>query len=251
MIDTHTHLACNLFKHDRDEVIERAYNSGVKGMICVICEYQEIDIYCKIIEKFPFIYGAIGIHPHDAKYFDKNYKMLEEGIKLPRIKALGEIGLDYYYNYSSCEEQKSVFKQQLQFAKSNNLPVIIHSRQAPEDTLQIIKESGYYKGVMHCFSGSKEMMRQCVEIGFYISIAGPVTFPKATNLDTITKLIPKNNLLVETACPYLAPHPKRGKRNEPSFLSYTIEAIANKRNEEFSKISEITEKNACNLFGII
>ncbi len=250
MIDTHAHLACDSFLKDWDEVIYRAIESGINGIMCIICESKEMDVYYRIADKYNIVHGAIGIHPHDAKDYDKNWKMLEEGTKLPRIKAVGEIGLDYYYKNSSPDKQKGVFQEQLQWARSHNLPVVVHSREAVQDTIDIIERFSPLEGVMHCFSGSQETMERFLAFGLFVSFAGPVTFPNARNLDILVKLVSQERLLVETDSPYLAPQPKRGKRNEPSFLPYIIEEIAKKRNEDVSKIEQATEANARRLFKI-
>jgi len=251
LIDTHAHLACDSFLKDWDEVVDRAIESGINGIVCIICESKEMEVYCRIAEKYNIVYGAVGIHPHDAKDYDKNWKMLEEGLRLPRMKAVGEIGLDYYYKNSSIEKQRIAFREQLEFAKLQNLPVVIHSREAIEDTLKILERFNPIQGVMHCFSGSQETMERFLDMGLFVSFAGPVTFPNAKNLDILAKLVPLDRLLVETDSPYLAPQPKRGKRNEPGFLHYIVEEIANKRKEDITEIIRITEANARKLFKIV
>ena len=251
LIDTHAHLACDSFLKDWDEVVYRAIEGGIKGIVCIICEFEEMALYLRIAEKYNTVYGAVGIHPHDAKDYDKNWKMLEEGLRLPRIKAVGEIGLDYYYKNSSPDRQRGVFQEQLQWAKLHKLPVIVHSREAIQDTMEIMKRFSPLEGVMHCFSGSQETMERFLDMGLFVSFAGPVTFPNAKNLDILVKSIPPERLLVETDSPYLAPQPKRGKRNEPGFLHYIIEEIANKRKEDTKVIERITEENARKLFKLI
>jgi len=250
MFDTHAHLADPRFNLDRIEVIERAIEEGICGILCVCSDFQRLDIFYQLLEKYEFIYGAVGIHPHDASCYNLLQGKLYEALKKDKIVALGEIGLDYYYENSPRKIQKEVFRSQLDLARQKNLPVIIHSREAMEDTLRILQEKEIHRGVMHCFSGTENDMKLCLEMGLYISLAGVLTFPKALKLQRIACSVPLDRLVVETDSPYLAPQPVRGKRNEPSFIKYTIQKIASLRGISQSKLEEVTSQNARKLFNL-
>ena len=251
MIDTHAHLTDRRFNPDRDSVIQRALHQGITLIICVCSDFGELDLFYSLLEKYNFLYGAAGIHPHDAFYWKDLEPKLIKALEHEKIVALGEVGLDYHYENSPRTVQKEVFKFQLELAKEKGFPVIIHSRDAMKDTLAILRGEKIHKGVMHCFSGNEEDMRTCLELGLYISLAGTVTFPKAFNLQKIASSVPLDKLVVETDCPYLAPQPVRGKRNEPSFLKYVIEKIASIRGLDQRKLTLTTSENAKNLFGLM
>ncbi|MBC7189058.1 TatD family hydrolase [Candidatus Aerophobetes bacterium] len=250
MFDTHAHLTDSRFDKDREEVILNSVEKGIKGIICVCSDLNHSEVFFHLLEKHPFIYGAAGIHPHDASNYKKLEKKLNECLTHRKIVALGEIGLDYYYENSPRDIQRKVFRWQLEIAKNKALPVIIHTREAMEETIFILEEEKINRGVMHCFSGDVQDMRHLVKMGFYISIAGPVTFPKASRLQKVAKLVPSDRLLTETDSPYLAPQPLRGKRNEPGFLKFIVEKIASLRKMPVEEVSRITLENAKNLFGI-
>jgi len=248
MFDTHAHLADERFKDDRTQVIERALKAGVNGLVCVCSNPEEIESFCRTLKCYPFIWLAAGVHPHDASEYKKLKEMFQEALKIDSFRAVGEIGLDYYYMNSPKEVQKSVFRDQIKFAKQRNLPIIVHSRQASEDTYRILKDEEVSRAVMHCFSGTKEELKRYLDLGFYISLAGPVTFPRASELRALAKFIPSDRLLVETDSPYLAPQKVRGRRNEPAFLRYTLEEIARVRRVLPDELSEVTYENARRLF---
>ncbi len=252
MFDTHAHLSSKDFDEDREKIIKEGIKSGVTGIICLYSDFKEenLEDFFKLIEAHNFIYGAIGIHPHQAVIYNEIRQRFENSLKRPEIIALGEIGLDYYYKNSSTVVQKEIFRKQLQLAKLFKLPVIIHSRDSMEDTLQIIKEEKISSGVMHCFSGNKEELKECLELGFYISLSGIVTFPKAKMMKEIAGLIPINRLLLETDAPYLAPQPVRGKRNEPSFIKHTYGEVALIRGISLSELEKSTLQNVKDLFNI-
>jgi TatD DNase family protein len=262
------------FDEDREDVIKRAREAGLEAIITIGSDFEGCKGAVELANKYDFIYASVGIHPHDTKDFsegifnqikewainrnqksevrsqNKNFELQTPNSKLSKIVAIGEIGLDYHYNHSPREIQKDVFKRQLYYAKEVNLPVIIHSREAKKDTLKILEESGVTKGVMHCFSGDMEMAERVMSLGFYISIAGPVTFKNAAKLREIAKAIPDDYLLVETDAPYLTPEPLRGKRNEPAFVVHTAKFIAELRGISYEDIDRITTVNAKRLFGI-
>ncbi len=263
MIDTHCHLEMDAFNNDREDVIKRAKEAGLEAVITIGSDFEGCKGAVELSQKYDFIYAAVGIHPHDAKDFtDDIFNQIKAWTSPPhppltkggqrggKIVAIGEIGLDYHYDHSPREIQRDVFIKQLQYAKEANLPVVVHSREAPKDTLKILEDSGVTKGVMHCFSGDMEMAERAMAMGLYISIAGPVTFKNASKLREVAKAIPDDYLLIETDAPYLAPEPFRGKRNEPSFVKHTAEFIAKLRGVSLEDIDRITTLNAKRLFGI-
>ncbi|MEW5747150.1 MAG: TatD family hydrolase [Nitrospirota bacterium] len=259
MIDTHCHLEMDAFDRDREEVIRRAREAGLDALITIGSDFEGCKGAVEIARKYDFVYATVGIHPHDAKDFgDEVFDRIKEWTGISRqgasrsskVVAVGEIGLDYHYDHSPREVQREVFIKQLQYAKEADLPVVVHSREAKEDTLRILETSGIRKGVMHCFSGDREMAERVLMMGLHISIAGPVTFKKATQLQEVAKLIPDEYLLVETDAPYLAPEPHRGKRNEPAYVVNTARFIAQLRGVSFEDIDRITTVNAKRLFGI-
>jgi len=261
MIDTHCHLEMKPYDSDREDVIRRAREAGLEAVITIGSDFEGCKGAVELANKYDFIYAAVGIHPHDAKDFTEEIfgrikewamsRITHHASRItPKVVAIGEIGLDYHYDHSPKEIQKDVFKRQLDGAKELNLPVIIHSREAKKDTLKILEESGVTKGVMHCFSGDMEMAERVMSMGFYISIAGPVTFKNAAKLREIAKAIPDDYLLVETDAPYLTPEPLRGKRNEPAFVVHTARFLAELRGISYEDIDRITTVNAKRLFGI-
>jgi len=280
LIDTHCHLEMDDFNPDREEVIQRAKTAGIEAIITIGSDLEGNQRGLELSQRYDFIYSAVGIHPHDAKDFtedifdqikawvtqcriqDTRYRMQDKELKnhascimhhassLPKVVAIGEIGLDYHYDNSPREIQRDVFIRQLYYAKEVNLPVVIHSREAKKDTIDILRESGVTKGVLHCFSGDIEMAEKAMAMGFYISLAGPVTFKNAKKPREIAKAIPDDYLLIETDAPYLSPEPFRGKRNEPSYLIHTARAIAEMRGITIEDFARITTLNAKRLFKI-
>jgi TatD DNase family protein len=266
LIDTHCHLEMDEFDSDREAVIQRAKDADIEAIITIGSDLEGCKGAVELSERFDFIYAAVGIHPHDAKDFTEEiFNLLKSWAKnsIPpfpsfakgaqggiKIVAIGEIGLDYHYENSPREIQKEVFKRQLALAMETGLPVVIHSREAKNDTLEIIQKSGINKGVLHCFSGDMDMAERAMAMGFYISIAGPVTFKNARRPREIAKAIPDDYLLIETDAPYLAPEPFRGKRNEPSYLLHIAKTIAELRGIRTEDMARITTLNAKRLFGI-
>ncbi|GAB5046434.1 TatD family hydrolase [Thermodesulfovibrio sp. TK110] len=249
MIDSHCHL--EMFKEEIPEIIQRAYDAGVNRIITVASDVESLDETVKIAEQYPMVYAAVGIHPHEAKELDdKILKNIFELSRHPKVIAIGEIGLDYHYEHSSKQTQKSAFLSQLELAKDVGLPVIIHSREAFDDTVKILKEAGISKAVMHCFSGSISQAKRAIEMGFFISISGVVTFKNAKKIKEIAQFVPDDYLMIETDAPYLAPEPMRGKRNEPAFLIYTAKALAELRGVSIEDIDRITTVNVNKLFHI-
>ncbi len=245
------------FDDDREDVIRRAKEAGLEAVITVGSDFEGCKGAVALAEKYNFIYASVGIHPHDAKDFNEDvFDQLKawakgEGLKAKgKVVAIGETGLDYHYDHSSRDVQRDAFVKQLGYAVESGMPAIIHSREAKEDTLKILKESGITKGVLHCFSGDMETAERAMEMGLYISFAGTVTFKKALQIQKIAKVIPDEYLLIETDAPYLAPEPFRGKRNEPAFVKHTAEFIAKLRGVSPEDIDRITVLNAKRLFGI-
>ena len=253
MIDTHAHLEMPQFDGDRDEVIKRTVESGISLIIDVGSDLKGSRTALELARRYDFIYASAGIHPHEVKGVTiETYKEIRELLSDPKVVAVGEIGLDYYKDYSPRDIQQREFINQIRIAKEFKKPVIVHSRDAREDTLKILKDEKVSEigGIMHCFSGDEEMARRCMDMGFYISFAGPVTYPNADKLRKVVKSIPTNRLLTETDCPYLAPQQMRGKRNEPAYVRYVAEKIAEVKGLSLEDIERIIELNVYNLFRI-
>ena len=215
LVDSHCHLDDEQFDSDRAAVIERAREAGVKHMLAI-----GADAAIGLAEQYPFIFAAVGIHPNESATFLD----VERFIGHPKVKAIGEIGLDYHWGVPK-ETQMPVFLRQLEIAAAARLPVVIHTRDAWTDTLDVLRAN--WKGrpcVMHCFTGNAEQARECLDLGFYLALGGVATFPKSSELREAARIIPGDRLLLETDCPYLAPVPKRGKRNEPAFVQYTAKS---------------------------
>ncbi|HSW65110.1 MAG TPA: YchF/TatD family DNA exonuclease [Dissulfurispiraceae bacterium] len=251
MIDTHCHLEMKQFDEDRTAVIDRARASGIEYMITVASDLNGCESAVRLAEKHDCIFAAVGLHPHDAKdYSNATFERIMELSRSPKVVAIGEMGLDYYYDHSAREIQRTVFAEQLAFAKERDLPAIVHSRDAQEDTLRIMENSGVRKGVMHCFSGDVAMAKRAIALGFHISLAGPVTFRNAAELREVAQMVPDDLLLIETDAPYLSPEPMRGKRNEPACLVHTAKHIAELRGITIEDLDRLTTLNAQRLFGI-
>ncbi len=253
LFDTHVHLNAWQFKEDLNEVIERAVEAGVTRMTVVGFDEETIPPAIEIAETYDFIYAAVGWHPVDAIDFkDHHLDYLREYAQHEKVVALGEMGLDYHWDKSPKDVQEKVFRAQIQLAKEVNLPIIIHNREATDDVIRILQEEKAEEvgGIMHCYSGTVEQMQPCLEMNFYISLAGPVTFKNAKLPKKVAKEVPLDRLLVETDAPYLAPHPFRGKRNEPAYVTKVAEAIAELRNMDYETICEITTKNALAIYRI-
>ncbi len=251
MIDTHCHLEMEPFDVDREDVIKRAQEAGLEAIITIGSDFEGNRGGVALAEKYDSVFAAVGMHPHDAKNLTQAaFDQIKIWSAHRKVVAIGEIGLDYHYDHSPREVQRAAFRQQLDFAIETGLPVCVHSREAKEDTLQILKDSGIRQGVMHCFSGDRDMAEEVLAMGFHISIAGPVTFKKASQLREAAKIIPDERLLVETDAPYLAPEPYRGKRNEPAFVVHTARLLAELRGVSAEDIDRITTTNAKRLFKI-
>lgn len=253
LFDTHVHLNADQFNEDLEEVIERALRQGVKNMVVVGFDRPTINRALELAEAYSFLYASVGWHPVDAiDMTDDDLAWLEELASHPKVVALGEMGLDYYWDKSPKEIQKEVFRKQIRLAKKVKLPIIIHNREATLDILDILKEEDAAEvgGIMHCFSGSVEVAKECLKMNFYISLGGPVTFKNAKKPKEVAKEIPLDRLLIETDCPYLAPHPYRGKRNEPSYVSLVAEEIAKLKELSYEEVVQKTYDNARQIFHL-
>jgi TatD DNase family protein len=257
-VDSHAHVDGEEFDADRDEVVARARAAGVRAILNVGTgdpHGGELERGVEVAEKYDGVYAAVGVHPHDARlYTDAAERRLSGILKGGgRVVALGEIGLDFHYDNSPRDVQREVFARQLRLAREMNMPVIIHSREADDETVEILRReyAGAPRGgVMHCFGGGRRMADAVLELGFYISFAGNVTFKKADNLREVARIVPAERLLVETDCPFMAPVPLRGRRNEPAFVVETARFVAGLRNVEPEELGRVTAENFSRLFGV-
>jgi len=252
LIDTHAHIQDEKFDEDRAEVIERAMAAGVECIINIGDTIESSARAVKLAEDYPGIYAAVGIHPQEAGTMMASHdELLASWAELSKVVAIGEIGLDYYYENCSRQCQREVFIRQLDVARQMHLPVSIHDREAHGDLMEIIKKEGKgIRGVIHCFSGSWEMARELLKRGWYLGIDGPLTFKNAAKLPEIVQQVPLERLLVETDSPYLAPVPKRGHRNEPAFVRFVAEKAAEIRGISFEEFAGATTQNARDLFDL-
>lgn len=253
LFDSHAHLDAKQFDSDREAVIERAKQNGVSYIFNPGADFESSQSAIALSEMYDFIYAGVGVHPHDAKTLDSNmFTLLEHMAKHRKVKAIGEIGLDYHYDYSPRDVQKKWFLEQIRLAKALHLPIVIHDREAHLDVLDcLISEKAFEVGVlMHCFSGSAEMAKQYVKLGAILSIAGPVTYKNARKTIEVVEAIPLDHLLIETDAPYLTPEPFRGKRNESMYVKYTCDRIAQIKKMEWEKVAMKTLENAKLFFRI-
>lgn len=253
LFDTHAHLNAVQYEEDLQTVIQRARDEGVSHIVVVGFDRDTIHRAMELTETYDFIYAAVGWHPVDAiDMTDHDLDWIKELASHPKVVAIGEMGLDYYWDKSPKDVQKEVFRKQIALAKEVKLPIIIHNREATADIVEILKEENAQEvgGIMHCFSGSLEVAKQCMEMDFYISFGGPVTFKNAKKPKEVAREIPLDRLLIETDCPYLTPHPYRGKRNEPSYVKFVAEQLAEIKGISFEEVSRVTTENALKIFGI-
>ena len=253
LVDSHAHLDDPRFNEDRDAVIQRAWDAGIRRILTIGNGTGPDQMGCgiPIAEAHDWIYTSAGIHPHDAiKVEERHYSLMRDLAKHPKVLAIGETGLDYYYDNSPRDMQREVFRRQLALANDLNLPVIIHTRDADDDTIALLKSENSSRGVIHCFTSGEKLADFVLERGFFISFSGIVTFPKAQNLAAIAKRIPLDRILVETDCPYLAPVPNRGKRNEPAFVADTARFVAEMRNMAPDELAARSSANFHSLFKV-
>lgn len=256
IIDTHAHYDADGFDTDREELLEAMAENGVGLIINSCASVEDMEKTIALMEKYPFVYGAVGVHPDDA---DKITPEVLEKIRSlshhEKAVAIGEIGLDYYWHKEKEEHlhQQEMFRAQLDIAREEKLPFVVHSREAAEDTMTIVKEymaGGMYGGIIHCFSYGKEMAREYLNRGLYLGIGGVVTFKNAKKLKEVVQYAPLEQLVLETDCPYLAPEPNRGKRNSSLNLPYVAEAVAQLKGVSVEEVIIQTEKNARTVFGL-
>ena len=252
IFDSHAHYDDEKFDEDREKLLKELNNDGVVGIINCGSSLKGLEMSVKLSEENDFVYAAAGIHPENAYEFNEQVKLrIEQLAQDKKIVAVGEIGLDYYWDENPPREvQKEVFRVQMDIAKKYNLPVIIHDREAHKDTIEIMKEYPDVIGVVHCFSGSVEFAKECIKLGYYIGVTGVITFKNSKTIKEVVKNIPLEKILVETDCPYMAPTPHRGKRNQSSYISFVMDEIAKIKECDIQKISEITIFNTKSLFKI-
>lgn len=253
LVDTHAHLDSAEFKGDLEEVISRSLAVGVNTIVTVGTDLESSHQAILLAEQYPSVYATVGIHPHEAAQAKPDDLVeLWRLSKREKVVAIGEIGLDFYRNLSPAKVQEEIFVAQLELAQKVNKPVVIHDRQAHRETMSILREKARgLRGVLHCFSGDLEMAQQATKIGFSISVAGPVTFQNARRLQALVCELPLEHLLIETDCPYLAPHPYRGQRNEPAYVRFVAARIAALKAIPLEQVAQVTTENAQRLFALL
>ena len=254
LIDSHAHLDDLRYDTDRDKVLQRAEAAGIEAIVTIGCDLATSQAAVALAQAHPNVFATIGVHPHEAKEIEEGwYESFRSLARQPKIVAYGEIGLDYHYDHSPREIQRERFREQIRLARELALPLIIHTREAQEDTVTILREEGAADvgGVFHCFSGDAWLAKDALDLGFYLSFSGVLTFKNATMLRDIAKTVPMDRLMVETDCPYLAPVPYRGKRNEPAYVQYVAETLADVRgNGSLESIARATVDNTKRIFRI-
>ena len=254
LIDSHAHLEMPEFKKDLEAVIQRAKESGVEYIFTVGTEKKDWKRALEIADSHSSVYAILGVHPHNAKEIDdRTYPILKELCQNGKVKAYGEIGLDFFRNLSPRDIQLKRFREQIGLAKELGLPIVVHDREAHQQALEVLKSEKAEEcgGIIHCFSGDYEMAKVCMDMGFYISIPGSITFKNAERFREIVERIPLESLLVETDAPFLTPVPYRGERNEPSYVRYTAQKVAEIKKVTFEKVAEITTENALRVYRLL
>ncbi len=254
LYDTHAHLDDAKLYPEIENVLARAAAAGVAYINTIGCDWKTSLMSVHIAEKYPeHVFAAVGVHPHEAAGLNaEQEEKLFSLAKAEKVVGWGEIGLDYHYDLSSRDIQRRVFRAQIDAAKQAGLPVIIHDREAHQDTLDILRSehAGINGGVLHCFSGSWEMAKECLRLGFHLSFAGPLTYHNARSLPEVAQRLPLDRILVETDCPYLTPEPHRGRVNEPAYVGHTLARLAELRGMDVEEMAAITTENGLRLFGI-
>lgn len=249
LFDAHAHLDDAMFDTDREQMLSRFIEAGGGGIIAAGANLKTSAAALALAQKHPFIYAACGIHPQDTDTADNDFPKLEALLRHEKCVAVGEIGLDYHYDTPARDVQKYWFEKQLKLAEEMNMPIVIHDREAHEDCLAAVRKYDV-KGVFHCYSGSVEMAKELIALGFYLSFSGVVTFKNAKKAAQVVQEVPLDRILIETDCPYLAPEPNRGKRNEPSFVRYTAQHIARLRGIDADELAKITYANTLACYHI-
>jgi len=254
LFDTHAHLHFPDYADDLDAVLERAHAAGVCGMVTIGTDRETNQAVVALARRLPNVWATVGIHPHDAgDAVEADFAEIEELARSEKkVVGIGEMGLDYFRNLSPPEAQRQVFRRQIHMARDLGKPVVIHCRDAHDDALAILADerAGEIGGVMHCFSGDVEIARRCLDLGLFISLAGPVTYKNARALPEVARFVPDDRLVVETDCPYLPPTPHRGKRNEPAYVALTAAFVAELRGVDPEALGATITANAATLFGI-
>lgn len=253
LFETHAHLNAKEFDEDRAEVIARARENGVDTIVNIGFNAETIPTCIELADNYDFIYAVVGWHPQDAKDMtDEHLEWIAELSRHPKVVGLGEMGLDYYWDTSPRDVQAEVFRKQIRLARKLDMPIIIHNRDAHQDVISILKEekAAEVGGIMHCFSGSWETAKLALDMNFYISFGGPLTFKNAKQPKEVATKVPLDRLLIETDCPYLTPHPFRGKRNESGYVRYVCEEMANLHGLTYEEMAKITSENARRLFRL-
>ena len=252
-VDTHAHLFFDNFDGEVDQVIDRAINDGIDYILVPSTDLKTAEQVAELTEKYDIVYGAVGVHPHDTKVWDNSWlEKIEELSKLEKIVAIGEIGLDYYYDYSPKEKQLEAFRAQIDLALKLDLPIIVHNRDSDDDLMKVIGEycSSGLKAQFHCFNSTTKNAQELINMNYMISFTGNITFKKADELRKLVKSVGLDHLLLETDAPFMTPVPHRGKRNEPSNVKYIAEKIAEIHETNVKEVANITSLNAFKLFGI-
>lgn len=253
LIDTHAHLDSSKFREDQDAVIQRAKDAGIEYIFNIGACEQSSKASVALARKYPKIYAAVGMHPHDSKDMTGDtMRLFRELAKEEKVRAIGEIGLDYHYDFSPRDVQQRAFRAQIRLAHELKLPIIIHTREADEDTLRILQEEEASKlgGIMHCFPGDLAMAEECLKMNFKLAFGGVVTFNNAKATREVVRELPLTELLLETDCPYMAPVPHRGKRNEPAFVKQVAEMFAHLKGVELEEVARVTTQTAKKIFKI-
>jgi TatD DNase family protein len=250
LVDTHCHLQMKSFKKDIEKVVDNARKAGVKAIINVGFDVRSSEKAVELSEKFPCMYAAVGVHPHDAKTYDANtLKLMEEFLRECKVVAIGEIGLDYFRDLSPRDVQKQIFTEQLEFALEKRVPVILHIRDAYEEVLSVLEERTPEKAILHCFSGTAADAKRALRLGLFISFGGSITYGGKQMSNTV-RAVPLASMMVETDAPFLSPQPKRGDRNEPAFIRHTAVRLAEIKEEKVETVARITTENASSFFGV-
>lgn len=252
IFDTHAHYDDAQFDEDREELLNSMQEQGVGVIVNVSATYDSCESVVDMVQKYPFMYAAVGIHPDEVgSLTEERFARMEELFQRDKVVAVGEIGLDYYWDNESHDIQKKWFVRQLDLARRLSLPVLIHSREAAADTMEVMKEQAKgLKGIIHCYSYSREMAREYVKMGFHIGVGGVVTFKNARKLKETVEEIPLTSIVLETDCPYLAPVPYRGKRNQSGYIRYVAEVIAEIKGVSFDEVVAQTRENAREVYGV-
>ena len=250
--DAHAHLDREEYGDEVPEIVQRAKAAGLKRILAVGMLGHDVDRVAELVRQESFIHLAVGVHPHDADKVGIDWENeLKYWLDQPKTVGLGEIGLDFFRDWSPRADQERLFIRQLRLAKERDLPIIIHDREAHRQTVDLIRSEGAgLRGMFHCFSGDVDLARQVLDMGFYVSIPGPVTFPKADETRAVAAYVPLDRLLVETDCPYLTPVPHRGKRNEPAYVVHTAKFIAQLRGDDYETFAQATTANLETLFNL-